>query len=87
MRGGSSACIATVMMKEADNVSLAIGGRVRALRVALGLSQEELAFRAGVDRTYMSKIERGIGNPTIRTLMRVSETLGVDVKALLGNEA
>lgn len=56
---------------------------VRRRRLALGLSQEALAEMAGVDRTYISGIERGVRNPTIRTAGRIAEALGVPLRDLL----
>ncbi len=56
---------------------------MRALRLARNLSQEELAFRAGLDRTYVSQIERGIGNPSVLILIKIADTLGVEVQELL----
>jgi transcriptional regulator with XRE-family HTH domain len=46
-------------------------------RVALGISQEELAFRAEVDRTFVSRLERGLRQPTITTLFNLGDALGV----------
>ncbi len=60
-----------------------MGDNVRALRLARNLSQEELAFRAGLDRTYVSQIERGIGNPSVLILIKIADTLGVEVQELL----
>ncbi len=60
-----------------------MGENVRALRQALALSQEELAFRAGVDRTYISQIERGVGNPSVLVLVKIAATLGVELHELL----
>ncbi len=56
---------------------------LRQARQKSGLSQEELANASGVDRTYVSGIERGIRNPTISVLNRFAATLGVDAFALL----
>ncbi len=56
-------------------VSRVVGRNVRAMRSALKLSQEELAFRAGLDRTYISQIERGIGNPSILVMAKIAEAL------------
>jgi transcriptional regulator with XRE-family HTH domain len=56
---------------------------VRRQRVALGLSQEQLAERAGLDRTYISGIERGVRNPTLATAERVAAALGVALRDLL----
>ena len=60
-----------------------LGRRVNALRVAQDLSQEELAGRAGLDRTYVSAIERGKANPTLIVLLRLTQTLGVSLDALV----
>jgi transcriptional regulator with XRE-family HTH domain len=57
---------------------------VKAGRKAIGLSQEELAFEAGIDRTYVSQIERAVcKNPSLEVLVRVSEVLGKTVNELL----
>ncbi|WP_066837191.1 helix-turn-helix domain-containing protein [Rufibacter ruber] len=53
------------------------GEVMRELRKGKGLSQEELAFRCGLDRTYISLLERGLRVPTIVTLFKVSEALGI----------
>lgn len=57
--------------------------RVKTLRMALGLSQEAMALEAGIDRTYASQIERGIGNPSLRVICAVAEILGVEPADLL----
>lgn len=58
---------------------------VKACRKAVGLSQEELAFESGIDRTYVSQIERGVcKNPSLEVLVRISAVLGVSVLELLG---
>lgn len=59
-----------------------LGGNVKALRLAHGLSQEELAFQTDLDRTYISQIERGVSNPSVLVLLKISVTLGVEVGEL-----
>jgi transcriptional regulator with XRE-family HTH domain len=54
----------------------AIGQILRRKREALKISQEELAARAGVDRSYISILERGLKSPTIEMLERICESLG-----------
>lgn len=54
-----------------------LGNNVRRLRVARCLSQEELAFRAGMKRSYLSDLERGMRNPTVRALGRLAKALQV----------
>lgn len=60
-----------------------LGERVRDARKRLGISQEELAFRAEIDRTYVSQIERGVGNPSMIVLLRLSSVLGTPLARLL----
>ncbi|WFU80572.1 MULTISPECIES: helix-turn-helix domain-containing protein [Bradyrhizobium] len=55
---------------------------VRRIRVQRGIPQEQLAYDAGVDRSYMSGLERQQANPTVDLLDRLAETLGVAVSEL-----
>ena len=61
----------------------AFGHAVREQREALGLSQEELSFRSHLDRTYISGVERGVRNPTLRTMVRLAESLQTRVDKLI----
>lgn len=56
-----------------------VGWNVRRIRVGKGISQERLAFDAGVDRSYLGGMERGEANPTVDVLDRLAETLGVAI--------
>lgn len=58
------------------------GERVRELRLARGLSQEELAFKAGVHRTYLGGIERGERNPALKNIAAIAKALGVSLSEL-----
>jgi transcriptional regulator with XRE-family HTH domain len=60
-----------------------VGANVKAARKAKGWSQEELADRARMHRTYISGIERGIRNPTITVLERVGKALEISPGSLL----
>ena len=60
-----------------------VGRNVRRHRAAAGLTQEELAFRAGMDRTYLSDIERGRRNPTLLTMQDLAVPLNINVADLL----
>ena len=60
-----------------------LGLRVRELRKSLGLSQEALALEAGIDRTYVSQIERGIANASLLALYKLSKTLKVPITEFL----
>jgi transcriptional regulator with XRE-family HTH domain len=57
----------------------ALGSRVRALRVDQGLSQEALADKARIGRSYMSGIERGVRNCSTLHLVRLARALDVSV--------
>lgn len=59
------------------------GSRVRHRRRALGLSQEKLAERAGLHRTYMGAVERGERNLAVLNILRLAEALAVEPGDLL----
>nr|WP_047573935.1 helix-turn-helix transcriptional regulator [Methylobacterium sp. ZNC0032] len=56
---------------------------LRRLRQARGLSQEELAHRAGIDRTYVSSLERSVYAAGIDVVDRIAQVLGVEASDLL----
>ena len=60
-----------------------VGGNVRRLRQTAGLTQEQLAFEASIDLTYVGGIERGRRNPSLLVMVRIAEALKVDPQALL----
>jgi transcriptional regulator with XRE-family HTH domain len=61
-----------------------LGLNVQRLRRARGWSQEEFAERAGLHRTYISGVERGVRNPTITIVGRLAEALGATIGELAG---
>jgi transcriptional regulator with XRE-family HTH domain len=68
---------------KAGQIKRRFGARVRRLRLARRLSQEELAFRAGLDRSYMGGVERGERNVSLLNIHRIAEALGVGPGELL----
>lgn len=56
-----------------------IGARIREIRNKKGLTQEQLSERMEINPKYLSSIERGNENPTLNTLIKLSETLEVDL--------
>lgn len=70
------------MSDELDAVLLAFGMAVRSRRVALGISQEELALRAGLARSYITEIEHGTRNLALRNIARIARALQVDLSEL-----
>jgi len=67
-----------------DNPLKRFGERVRALREQTGLSQEALAAKAGIHRTYMGGVERGERNICLRNILRLAEALDVHPRELFG---
>ena len=56
-----------------------VARNLRRLRVVRGLSQEILAADAGIDRTYVSRLERGLENPTVGMLEQLADALGATI--------
>jgi transcriptional regulator with XRE-family HTH domain len=56
---------------------------LRKVRIDKGLSQEELADLAGLHRTYISQIERGLKSPSLRSLEQIANGLGITLSELL----
>ena len=72
------------MKKKFEHAGLIqFGKRITRLRQRRAMSQEELATKAGVHRTYIGMIERGEKNITILTLLRVTTALDVKLSDLL----
>ena len=59
-----------------------VAWNVRQLRVRQGVSSETLAASAGVDRSYLGRLERGHANPTIEVLERLASTLKIEIGEL-----
>jgi transcriptional regulator with XRE-family HTH domain len=59
-----------------------LGMAIKARRASLGISQEELAHRAGLHRTYVSDVERGTRNPSIEIVAKLASALELSVPAL-----
>jgi transcriptional regulator with XRE-family HTH domain len=60
---------------------------VRRMRLAAGLSQEQLAERAGLHRTYISSVERGLRNVSLENIFGLAAALGCDPRELLAPPA
>jgi transcriptional regulator with XRE-family HTH domain len=60
-----------------------MGDRIRDIRKSKDISQEELAFKAKIDRSYMGRIERGEKNITVLTLHQIAKTLGVSASKIV----
>ena len=71
----------------ADDVKTSFGRRIRILRRRAGLSQEQLALKCGLDRTYVGGVERGERNISIVNIEKIARALGVSLTDLFDDEA
>ena len=69
-----------------ETYQIAFGQHLRRLRDQRGYTQETLAHRAGIHPTYLSGIERGIRNPSLRNMRSLANALGVRVGKLFAFE-
>ncbi|MEL0578424.1 helix-turn-helix transcriptional regulator [Pectobacterium punjabense] len=69
-------------MENAKNITVRFGQRVKTLRLQAGLSQEAFADKCGLDRTYISGIERGVRNPTLEVIGVIADGLEIELKIL-----
>lgn len=71
------------MAKRKDPLLRALGWRVRQLREANGWTQETLAARSALDRSYIAGIEAGLRNPSVKALAKIARALSVSLSKLL----
>jgi transcriptional regulator with XRE-family HTH domain len=69
--------------RQPKDVLLRFGDRVRDLRQAMSLSQEDFAAKCGLDRTYISGIERGKRNVALRNIEAIAKALDVPLSMLM----
>lgn len=70
------------MKQSTSPAAIHFGVQVRQARIALGLSQESIAELAQMHVTNYGKIERGIANPSLVTMLRIASVLGTDIALL-----
>ena len=70
--------ISTIEGLDTDAVCSELGERVRSLRQSQNITQEELAYRSGLHRTYVGCIERGEKNVSVAAIFKVARGLGVE---------
>ncbi len=73
------------MSSTAAHIAQNIARAIKVQRKAMGITQEELADRAGIDRTYASQLERAIANPSLTVLCKVADALDLTLIDLLGD--
>jgi len=73
-----------VMEKHMNNSQLkALAAKIKEVRIANNLSQEQLALIANVDRSFISRLERGIANPSYLMLLQIASALKKSIKEIL----
>jgi len=69
--------------KKKDKLLFEVGNRIRLLRESKGISQQDLAAQCNFEKSNLSRLEAGNTNPTIRTLHKISNALGVTLSDLV----
>ncbi|ECP4389783.1 helix-turn-helix transcriptional regulator [Salmonella enterica] len=69
-------------MRNSSDIKTRFGEQLRKLRTQSGLSQEAFADKCGLDRTYISGIERGVRNPTLKVISVLAKGLEINIKTL-----
>jgi len=67
----------------AASINVRFGANVRKVRLAKGISQEQLADLAGLHRTYVSSVERGERNVTLQTIEKLAKALDISMAKLM----
>ena len=70
-----------------DAYQAAFGRHIRYMRTLRGSTQEEVAHRAGVHVTYLSGIERGVRNPSLKNIRAIAKALGTSTAELFSFES
>lgn len=73
------------MRQEDTDIKRRFGKAIRQRRRSLDLSQEQLAERAELHRTYISSIERGERNPSLENIEKLAKALDISISALFAN--
>ena len=69
--------------KQTNNIAKKLGANVRTMRETRHMPQVYVALKAGLDRSYLGRIERGEVNVTLEKVYRLAETLGCNTENLL----
>ena len=72
-----------MLVKKIIPLEVAFGRVLRAKRKEVGLSQEALALEAGIDRNFVSLMERGLNQPSLSTVFKLAKALKVEPASLL----
>lgn len=70
-------------IKRNNKIPKLFGKRLKEIRTKKKMSQGDIARALGVDRSYISGVERGVRNPSLKNIERIARALGVDLSELL----
>lgn len=73
-------------MTRIETVNIAFGKNVQLVRQSIGITQEELAFRAGLHRTYIGMVERAERSISLQNAKKIADALNVKLDTLLNND-
>ena len=76
-------CVPNLSQQRQHPALIALGEAIRLARHKQGISQEKLALMAGIDRSYIGRVERGDNNVAILTLLKIAHALNVGLKDLM----
>ena len=65
-----------------DTIEIRFGYRVKEIRLKQNISQEELAFRCGLSKNYISDVERGTRNISLRSIEKIADGFAINIKEL-----
>lgn len=82
-RRSGTCCVPTSCFVASNKALQTLGDRIREARKSTGLSQEELALQADIDRSFMGQVERGQRNISVLTLLRVARVLDINLGSML----
>lgn len=68
-----------------EGIAAIFGETVKAARLRSGMSQEALALETGIERSYISRLERGLSQPTLLALLKLAKGIGCESWELLGS--
>lgn len=74
-------------MADRDKLLTQVGAKIRSLRENRGISQEALGEKAGLHRTYIGGVERGLRNASVKSLAKIAKALGVTVGQFFAGES
>ncbi len=74
-------------MRSGQNIPLmkAFGAELKSRRNEMGISQEDLAYRCAVNRTYVAKLELALNQPTLTVMQKIASGLETDLTELIGS--